>query len=100
MVGFGRCEQKKLECPFCRKGMVNASFKEAFIQASSSSISAGKKYTYARKPEKWTIVEDCPQCGAKKKDIQEVYDRGKKPETREERMKRLKSAGIPTVVEI
>lgn len=70
------------------------------MQASSSSISAGKKYTYHRKPEIWEIIEDCPSCGAKKKDIQAMYDGERKPESKEDRRKRLLLAGLPAQIEI
>ena len=100
MSGVGRHETRELQCPFCRKGKVAVNFKEGFIQASASSISAGKKYSYHKKPEVWEILEDCPECGAKKKDIQAMYDGKKKPETKEERKKRLEDSGLPTVVEM
>ena len=34
------------------------------------------------------------------KRIKEALEKGKKPETKEERRKRLEAAGIPTVVEM
>lgn len=100
MIGVGRAELKELDCPFCKKGKVKVSFKESYIQASASSISAGKKYSYSKRPETWEILEDCPECGAKKNDIQDMYDGKKKPESKEERRKRLMAAGIPTQIEI
>ena len=100
MNGVGRTEIKELDCPFCRKAKVRVSFKESFIQASASSISQGKKYTYSRKPEKWEILEDCPNCNAKRQYIQDMYDGKKKPETKEERRKRLMDSGIPTKIEM
>jgi len=100
MSGVGRHEVRELTCPFCKKAKVKVNFKEGLIQASASSISAGKKYNYHKKPEVWIILEDCPSCGAKKKAIQDMYDGKKKPETKEERRKRLEASGIPTVVEM
>ena len=100
MIGVGREEKRELECPFCKKAKVKASYKESYIQAHASSISAGKKYTHQRVPEKWEILENCPNCKAKKQDIQDMYDGKKKPETKEERRKRLMQAGIPTEIEM
>lgn len=100
MMGVGRAATKELDCPFCKKAKIKVSFKESFRQASASSISAGKKYTYQKKPEIWIILEDCPNCGAKKQDIQDMYDGKKKPETKDERKKRLLAAGIPTEIKM
>ncbi len=99
-IGVGRAETRELECPFCKKGKVKVVFKESYIQANASSISAGKKYTYQKIPEKWVIKENCPACGAKKKDIQDVYDGKRRPETKEERIRRIKEPGLPTTIEM
>lgn len=91
------------ECPFCHKLCINCFHKPSFRQASSSSsASAGKKTTLKRKDEEWIIYGDCPECKAKKKDIQAWYN-GEvemKKETKDERKKRLEAAGIPTVIEM
>jgi|GEM_PF-1999495 len=100
MIGVGRAETKELDCPFCKKAKIKANFKESFIQTKASSISAGKKYKKYMIPEKWEILEDCPNCKSKKQDIQDMYDGKKKPETKDERRKRLIEAGIPTQIEM
>lgn len=100
MVEVGRVSIKELDCPFCKKAKIKATHKEGYIQSKASSISAGKKYTKHKVGEKWEILEDCPECGAKKNVIQDMYDGKSRPETKEERLKRLKAAGIPTIVEM
>ena len=90
-----------VECPFCKKVAVQAFYKPSFKQAKTSRISAGAKTTFHRVGEKYFIQGDCPNCGAKNKDIQGWYDgKGKKKEvSHEERLRRIKEAGLPTVIE-
>jgi len=51
-----------------------AFYKTRYPQAHTSRISAGAKTTYHRVPDTYEVLEDCPNCGAKKKDIQDYYD--------------------------
>ncbi len=90
-----------IECPFCKKVAVTAFFKPSYRQGKTSRISAGAKTTYHRVDEKYFIQGDCPNCGAKNKHIQDWYD-GKEERrclTHEERLKRIREAGLPTVIE-
>jgi transposase len=92
-----------VECPFCHKTGVTAFFKPSFAQGSkSSSASAGSKTTYSRVDEKYFIQGDCPNCGAKNKDIQAWYDgQGEEKLTEEDRKKiieRMKKQGLPTEI--
>ncbi len=100
MVDVGRVSLKELDCPFCKKSKIQANHKEGYIQAKKSSISGKSTFVKYNVPEKWEILENCPNCGAKKKDIQDMYDGKKKPETKEERRKRIVSAGLPTHIEM
>lgn len=90
-----------VECPFCHKMGVAAFHKPSFAQGKVSRISAGAKTTFTRVDEKYFVQGDCPNCGAKNKDIQAWYDgqyEGKKL-SHEERIKRMKESGMPTRVE-
>ena len=52
-------------------------------------------------PEQHFIQGDCPNCGARNKDIQAWYDgqyEGKKV-SHEEKIKRIRDAGLPTRIE-
>ena len=91
-----------VECPFCHKVGVVAFHKPSFLQGRVSRISAGAKTTYTRVDEKYFIQGDCPNCGAKKKDIQKWYDgqyEGEKKVSHQERIRRIKEAGLPTRIE-
>jgi len=83
---------------------VTAFHKPSFLQAKVSRISAGAKTTYSRVDEKYFIQGDCPNCGAKQKDIQKWYDgKGEKKKITKEDYKkiinRLKNQGFPTKIE-
>jgi len=88
-----------VECPFCHKMGVVAFHKPSFLQGKVSRISAGSKTTYTRVDEKYFIQGDCPNCGAKQKDIQKWYDgeyEEQKKISHKEFLERLKKAGLPT----
>ena len=89
-----------IKCPFCGKISVPVFYKPSYLQAKVSRISAGSKVTYYRVPESYEIQGGCTNCGKSKKEIQDYYD-GKplKKESHEEKIKRLKKAGLPLVIE-
>ena len=99
MVGFARKGEKELECPFCEKGKVKTFYKEGYMQARTTRIVGRKSTRSFQRPETYEVLEDCPNCGAKKKDIQAMCDGTyKKPMTHKERLKRLKKRGLPLVI--
>jgi len=90
----GKVSEIELECPFCHKAKVKVMHKEGYLQAKTSRISAGAKTIYYRVPDTYEVLEDCPVCGAKKKDIQDYYEgKYKKKMTHEERIEMLKKRG-------
>lgn len=100
-MGLGRKGETELECPFCHKGRVKTFHKEGYMQAKSSRISAGAKTKYYRRPDTYEVLEDCPDCGKKKKEIQKAMDGeiSTKRMSHEERLKRIKAAGLSTEIE-
>lgn len=89
-----------IECPFCHKVGVVAFHKPSFLQAHTSRISAGAKTTYTRIPETYFVQSDCPNCKAKKKDIQAVFDGTyKRKMSHKERLELWKKRGLPLVLE-
>ena len=99
MIGLARKGETELKCPFCNKGKVKVFHKEGYLQAHTSRISAGAKTTYHRVPDKYEVLEDCPNCEAKKKDIQDYYDgKYKKKLSHEERLRCWKKRGLPLVL--
>jgi len=52
---------------------------------------------FYKKPDTYEVLEDCPKCGKKAKEIQRAYETGITKElTHEERLERLRKAGLPT----
>ena len=89
----------EIECPFCHKIGVIAFHKPSYLQAHTSRISAGAKTKYVRIPESYFIQSDCPNCGAKKKDIQDYYEgKYRRKLSHEERLKLWKKRGLPLVL--
>jgi hypothetical protein len=80
---------------------VKTFYKEGYLQAKTSRISAGAKTKYYKRPDAYEVLEDCPNCGRKKKDIQKALDGeiATKRMSHEERIKRFKEAGFPLVIE-
>ena len=100
MAGLARKGEKELECPFCKKGKVKTFYKEGYMQAHTSRISGRQATRSFQRPEINEMLEDCPYCGAKKKDIQAYYDgKYKKKITHEERIAMLKKRGLPLVLD-
>ena len=97
---LGRKGETILECPFCHKGKIRVFHKEGYLQPKVSRISAGAKTTYYRVPDTYQVLEDCPNCGKSKKDIELKFE-GKyvDDEKLKKRMEQLKKQGIPTKIE-
>jgi len=100
MAGFGRHGEVELECPFCGKAKIRVYHKEGLLQGRKSSIAAGSKITLHKRPDEYHVQQDCPNCGKTKKEIERAFETGiTKQETHEEKLKRLREAGLPTRVE-
>ena len=70
------------------------------MQAKTSRISAGTKVIRHAVPDHYEVLEDCPNCGAKKKDIQDHLDgKYKKKLSHKVRLKLWKKRGLPLVLE-
>jgi len=100
MVGLGRKGQIELECPFCHGSRVRVFHKESYLQGKKSHIAAGDKTKFYRKPDTYEVLEDCPNCRKTAREIQRAYETGivREP-SREERLERMRRAGLPTRIE-
>ena len=97
---FSRDWFESIECPFCEKGEIRI-HKTLPIKKENISTTVGgrRARTGSQTPEKEEVQNDCPKCGAKRKDIQKKLKEGvtKTPSNREI-LKRLQEAGLPTKV--
>ncbi|RLF35151.1 MAG: hypothetical protein DRM99_05215 [Thermoplasmata archaeon] len=102
MSGLGRKGETEIECPFCKKAKVRMFHKEGYYQAKVSRISAGAKTTYHWVPDTYEVLEDCPNCGKRKKEIQKALEGevSTKKLSHKERIKRIKESGLPTRIEV
>lgn len=92
--------KEAVDCPICKKGRIEVIHIPPWYEWQTSHISAGTKRTKFYHDPKFIVKTKCPECGANKQIIKESLEMGKKPETRDERRKRLIEAGIPTQIEM
>lgn len=92
--------KSEVKCPFCGYEGVSAFIKPSYLQAKTTRISRGGKTTYHRVPESIEYQGKCPKCGKTAKEMQKAQNTGiTKQMTHEERLKRIKEAGLPMVIE-
>jgi len=98
-MGTGKTAEIEIECPFCHKVKIKVMHKEGYYQAKTSRISAGAKTKYYWISDSYDVLENCPHCGARKKDIQDYYEvKYKEKLSHEERLERWKKRGLPLVL--
>ena len=89
----------EVRCPFCNKVGVVAFYKPPHREPSSSRISGRSVTKQIMKPESYHIQSDCPQCGAKLRDIQAWYNGTyREKRTHHEKIERLRKRGLPLVL--
>ena len=89
-----KATQIKINCPNCNKKVIDAMHYPAYQGHTTSRISSGSKTQFYSVGERYEIMSDCKECGKTKKELRLIEKVGK--ETHEERIGRLKNAGIPT----
>lgn len=97
MVGFGRKDKAEIECPFCKKATVKMFHKEGYRQASTSRISGKSATTFTTVPDTYEVLEDCPNCGKTRKQIQKKLD-GEEEIDHKKVLERMKKQGLPTEI--
>lgn len=98
---FSRDWFEKIECPFCNKGIVEIHHILPVKNDNLSSTVGDRRARVSHEsPEREDVQNDCPSCGAKKEAIEKKLRAGSptKPLSRQEILKRLKDAGLPTKV--
>lgn len=87
-------QELSLECPFCEKAKIKVRYKPS-VKTKKRSITAtlGSKYNLKISKEVYDVLEDCPNCGKTKKDIEKRLIEGK-PVDRESILKRIREMGL------
>lgn len=89
---------KEIDCPFCGKSKISIIIIPGFYSYNTSFAIHQKKRIPVYHPEKIEINSHCPQCGTSKKNIKEALGKAKEI-SHEERLRRIKEAGLPTKLE-
>lgn len=97
---FSRDRYKRIECPFCENGEIEIHHTLPIKKENISTTVGGRRArTGSQTPEKEEVQNDCPKCGAKRKDIQKKLKEGLiKTPSNKDILRRLKEAGLPTKV--
>ena len=85
-------------CPFCKKMSIRVLHIPFVSNTFSSSCRAGGKNTKIQK-EGWKVLSGCPDCNKPLEEIKSALEHGTKHETHEDKLKRLRNAGLPLVLE-
>jgi len=90
-------ETKAIKCPLCNVGDVDVQITSEYMSVHSSHAAGRRSRIPNYHPEKIEVFSKCPKCNASKKEIKEAIEKGTTEKlSHEERLKRLKEAGLPT----
>lgn len=90
---------KIMSCPFCDIGRIKVRHVPILKKEQFASGSAFSKRTTTYTREHYTVLEDCPNCGKSKKEIEKRFATGEaKSIGHKELLERLRKAGLPTTV--
>ena len=85
-------------CPFCKKETIRVLHIPFVKQTITSKCRAGGRNTRYQH-EKFEVISGCSACGKSKEEVEKALNGPLKKESHEERLKRLRESGIPTVIE-
>jgi len=94
-----RVDKETVPCPFCGRGLVEVTHESGYVSWNVSRISAGTKRTKYYHDPRTIVHSSCPECRASKQQIRQAIESGGKSKSHEERVERMKSAGLPTAIE-
>lgn len=87
-----------IECPFCKEKVIKVMHSPQVYSSQTirvgSNVKTIPKLTEAKDE---VLSEKCPNCGKTKKQIEKALKEGV-PLSKEERLKRLKEAGLPFII--
>jgi hypothetical protein len=94
---FSRDRHERTECPFCKEGEIKIQYtlpiKKENISTTVGVEGLGQGRRHQRRKK---VQNDCPKCGAKRKDVQKRLKKGvTRPPSNREILKWLKEAGLP-----
>jgi len=92
---------EELGCPFCKKGKVAVTIIPEYYSYKTARAIHQIKRIPVYHPEKIEVNSPkCPACGKSRREIKESLTSGnEKIGSNEERLKRMRDAGLPTKIE-
>lgn len=85
-----------IQCPFCGKQTITILHIPFVSNTFTSKSRAGGKVTRIQK-ERYDILSGCSECVKSRKEVEKALNTGRTKEiSHEERLKRIKEAGLPT----
>lgn len=95
-----KTEETQMKCPFCNIGEIIVIHVPVFLKFKKGTYGGGKSGVSRTAEQNIVKEEKCPNCGKSKKDIEKALETGvTKEASHEERLKRLRDAGLPSRVE-
>lgn len=93
-------ENKTVKCPFCQKGDIEVTITSDWYSEGRAHAAGRSAMIPQYHPEKIEVHNKCSECGKSKRELKEAIAKGTtKQLSHEERLKRLKEAGLPSVIE-
>jgi len=89
--------ETQTSCPFCKKMSIRVLHIPFVSNTFSSNCRAGGRNTKIQK-ERFDILSGCSECGKTLKEVEYAFDHSTKQETHEEKLKRIKDSGLPTII--
>ena len=95
---FMTSKETLTNCPFCGKMTITILHVPFVANIFTSKCRAGGRNTVYQK-ERFDVMSGCEACGKNRKEVEKALNSSGKEQSHEERLKRLKEAGLPTRIE-
>ena len=94
-------DTQTIKCPFCDEGEIKVVHTLPQKTDNITTTVGGRRFkSFSLTKEHYTVLEDCPHCGASKKKIEKALNSGEdynRP-SHKDILERMKKAGLPTRV--
>ena len=90
--------RETVKCPFCGQGDIEVMTTLDWYSEGRAHAAGKSKMIPQYHPEKKEILNKCPSCDKSKSELKEAIENFGKMSF-EERIQRLRSSGLPTVIE-
>lgn len=94
-----KSREETAKCPFCNEADIHYIHSPIFLKFKKGSY-GGSKQGITRTQEKIMVTdEECPNCHKSRSQLEKRLKDNKKEIPHEERIKRMRDAGLPTRIE-